>query len=91
MAKRTTVTIETTSLLIFRARTVRRAWCPECGAEAEMLASATTAASPDPSQDAVEKWLNSMDLHKGQVGDGAALICLNSLLAHVQNRKITAP
>ncbi len=91
MAKRTTVTIETNSLLIFRARTVRRAWCPQCGAEAEMLVSANTAASPDPGQDAVEKWLNSMDLHRGQARDGTSLICLDSLLAHVQNRKITKP
>jgi hypothetical protein len=89
MAKRTTITLETTSLLIFRARTVRQAWCPECGAEAEMVATVITAVPLDPSQHAGEKWLDSMDLHRVQAPDGAVLICLHSLLALVQNTKTT--
>ena len=89
MAKRTTITIETNSLLIVRARTVRRAWCPECGAVAEMVTSAMTAVPPDPSQHSVEKWLNSMNLHRAQAADGGTLICLNSLLAQVQKTKTT--
>ena len=68
MAKRTTITIETNSLLIVRARTARRAWCPECGAVAEMVTSAMPAVPPDPSQHAVEKWLNSMNLHRASAG-----------------------
>jgi hypothetical protein len=89
MAKRTTITIETNTLLIVRARTVRRAWCPECGAVAEMVNSAMTAVPPDASQHAVEKWLNSMNLHMAQAADGGTLICLNSLLAQVQKTKTT--
>jgi hypothetical protein len=89
MAKRTTITIETNSLLIVRARTVRRAWCPECGAVAEMVTSVMTAVPSDPSQDAVEKWLNSMHLHRAQAPDGGTLICLNSLFAQVQKTKTT--
>jgi hypothetical protein len=91
MAKRTTITIETNSLLIVRARTMRRAWCPECGAVAEMAASAMTAVPPDPSQLAVEKWLNSMHLHRVQAADGETVICLNSLLALVQKTKTNEP
>jgi hypothetical protein len=89
MAKRTTITIETNSLLIVRARTARRVWCPECGAVAEMVASAMTAVPPDLRHRAVEKWLNSMNLHKAQAPDGETLICLNSLLAQVQKTKTT--
>jgi hypothetical protein len=33
----------------------------------------------------LEKWLNSGDLHRSQATDGSPLICLNSLLACVQN------
>jgi hypothetical protein len=89
MAKRMTITIETNSLLIIRAGTARRAWCPECGAVAEMVTSPMTAVPPDLSQHAVEKWLNSMNLHRGQAPDGGTLICLDSLLAQVQKTKTT--
>jgi hypothetical protein len=89
MAKRMTITIETTSLLIIRARIVRRAWCPECGAVGEMVTSAVTAVSSDPSQHAVDKWIDSMNLHRPQAPDGGTLICLNSLLAQVQKTKTT--
>ena len=89
MAKRTTITIETNSLLIVRARPVRRGWCPECGAVAEMVASAMSTVPLDSSQQAVEKWLNSMNLHRAQAPDGGTLICLNSLLAQVQKTKTT--
>jgi hypothetical protein len=38
---------------------------------------------------ALEEWLNSCDLHRSQAADGSVLICLNSLLARVQNTKIS--
>ncbi len=34
---RTRVTIETDSLLVLRGRKSLRIWCPQCGAEAEMI------------------------------------------------------
>ena len=87
MAKRTTITIETDSLLILGVRTGRRAWCPQCGVEAEMIAPAITSVSPDNDQRLVEKWLNSEHPHRVQAMDGSALICLNSLLALVRKTK----
>jgi hypothetical protein len=36
---------------------------------------------------AVEEWLNSGELHRSQTDDGSARVCLNSLLARVQNTK----
>jgi hypothetical protein len=54
-----------------------------------MVPAAMTTVPPDPSQHAVEKWLNSMNLHRGQAPDGGTLICLNSLLAQVQKTKTT--
>ena len=38
MAKRTKITIETESLLVLRARNMRRAWCVACAAEGEVIA-----------------------------------------------------
>ena len=38
MAKQTKITIETDSLLILRGRNSKYAWCPQCAAEAEMVA-----------------------------------------------------
>jgi hypothetical protein len=38
---------------------------------------------------ALEEWLNSGNLHRSQAADGSVLICLNSLLARVQNTKIS--
>jgi hypothetical protein len=35
---------------------------------------------------ALEAWLNSGELHRSQAADGSTLVCLNSLLARVQNR-----
>lgn len=36
---------------------------------------------------ALEEWLNSGELHRSQGADGSAQVCLNSLLARVQNTK----
>ena len=36
---------------------------------------------------ALEEWLNAGELHRVETADGPTLICLNSLLARVQNTK----
>lgn len=87
MTKQTKITIETESLLILRGRTSRRAWCPLCAAEGEMIALENAGVISNLEPPALEEWLNSGELHRSQAGDGSALICLNSLLARVQNTK----
>jgi hypothetical protein len=81
MAKRTTITIETSSLFILRSRSTVRAWCPKCAAEEQMIALENTC------ERVLEQWLNSGELHRLQSDDGSSLICLNCLLACVQNTK----
>ncbi len=44
MAKQTTITVETSSLLILQGRISRRAWCPQCAAEEDMIAVENTRA-----------------------------------------------
>lgn len=87
MAKQTKVTIETDSLLIVRGRNTNRAWCPQCAAEAEMIALENIGVISNVDRSAVEEWLNSGELHRSKSANGWALICLSSLLARVQNTK----
>ncbi|HTI39696.1 MAG TPA: hypothetical protein VL484_19200 [Vicinamibacterales bacterium] len=80
MAKQTTITIETRSLLIVQARQACRAWCPECSAEAEMVLLVPGAIS-GPDAALLAAWLKSGDVHRSTRPDGTALICVRSLLA----------
>jgi len=89
MAKRTKITIETDSLLILRGRSSRRAWCPLCAIESEVIALDNVGVISNLEPPALEEWLNSEELHRSQAADGSVLICLNSLLARVQNTKIS--
>jgi hypothetical protein len=88
MAKQTTITIETDSLLILRGRNSRRTWCPLCAAEGEMIALENRGVISNLEKPALEEWLNARGLHRSQAGDGSTLICLNSLRARLQNTKI---
>lgn len=86
MAKHSKITVETDSLLILKARSSSRTWCPLCKSEAEMIAIENTAIISYLEKAALREWLNSGELHSLQAVDGSTLICLNSLLALVQNR-----
>ena len=87
MAKQTTMTVETDSLLILRGRSARRGWCPRCEAEVEMIAMEDTGVITNLGRSALEEWLNSEELHRLNAADGSAVTCLNSLLARVQKTK----
>ncbi len=83
MAKQTTITIETSSLLILQSRHSRRAMCPLCGVEGEMISLSKEELST------FDQWLKSEDVHRSEAPDGTALICLNAVLARVQATKTT--
>ena len=87
MAKQTRITIETDSLLMVRGRSSRRAWCQLCAAEGEMIALENVGVISNLERPVLEEWLNSGELHRSQAADGSEVICLNSLLARVQNTK----
>lgn len=77
--KHTRITIRQDGLLVLRSRAFRRAWCPACGAEGEMVAC-----------ESQNVWLDSLPLHRSQAADGTPLICLTSLLG-VTNIKTDSP
>ncbi|MGA9509379.1 MAG: hypothetical protein WBV55_12250 [Candidatus Sulfotelmatobacter sp.] len=85
MAKQTKITIETDSLLILRGRSSRRAWCPLCGTDAEMIALESIGVISNLDRRALGESLNSGELHRSRGADGSTQVCLNSLLARVQN------
>lgn len=91
MTKQTKITIETDSLLIVRGRSSARGWCPLCQADAEMITLDNGRVISNLDRPAVEKWLNSGELHRSQTDDGSPLVCLNSLLARIQNTKTRQP
>ena len=76
MAKRTRIRIETDSLLVLRGRKSLRVWCPQCGAEAEVIPLSDV----DLASNLVQTWMESPDLHHTKTAAGDALICLNSML-----------
>jgi hypothetical protein len=76
MAKRTRIRIETDSLLVLRGRKSLRVWCPQCGAEAEVIPLSDVGMASN----LVQAWMESPDLHQTKTATGDALICLNSML-----------
>lgn len=84
MSKQARITIETDSLLILQGRIWRRAWCPQCGAERNVIALEDIGVLSNLGRSALQEWLNSRGLHRSQTADGTTLICLNSLFDRVQ-------
>jgi hypothetical protein len=91
MSKETRITIETDSLLILRGRSSLRAWCPDCGAEVEMIALDGVGVISNLPPPEVEAWIQSDDLHHSRAADGSSLICLNSMLKRIQKTKTLNP
>ena len=91
MGKQMNITIETDWLFILRGGNSSRAWCPLCGAQTDMVALESIGVISNLEQKALEEWLNSAKLHRSQAADGSALICLNSLLAWMQKKKVRLP
>jgi hypothetical protein len=87
MAKRTTITVETDSLLVLRGRKLLRAWCPKCGAEGEMIPMNEVGVISNLTPPEVEAWIQSEDLHHTRSTEGHPLICLNSMLKRVHKAK----
>ena len=87
MAKRTRITIETESLLILRGRKSLRAWCPQCGVEAEMIPLDDVGVVSNQSPAEGQARAESPDLHHTKTADGTRLICLNSMLKRVRRTR----
>lgn len=84
MAKQVKITIETDSLLVLRGRIPLRAFCPECGTEADMIPLDDLGVVSNLPLEEVQSWLESESLHHITAANGAPMICLNSMLKRTQ-------
>lgn len=84
MAKKTTITIETSSRVVVRTVGSTRVWCPQCGAEVDFIAIGSPDAAPQRARAVWTAWLESAALHRLIASDGGTLLCLGSLLALMQ-------
>ena len=85
MTRRTRISIQTDSLLILSSAGTRRAWCPVCAAEEEMLPLDQAGVVSNLARQEVEQWLGSKALHRSAATDGSQWVCLKSLLHHLAN------
>ena len=83
MAKKTTITIQTNSVMVIRAGGSIPGWCSACGMEAEMIPVRQFGVVSNLDHRTVEQWLDAGQLHRSEAAEGSPLICLNSLLAHL--------
>lgn len=86
MAKQVTITIETNSLVVLRARSSGPTWCPGCGAKSELLKLAKRDPQGAGTWEALQLLITDCNVHRQQAPDGSALICLNSLLTFIHDR-----
>lgn len=85
MAKQVTITIETNSVAVLRARTSGRVWCRSCGTEGEALMLGPSNRADNAGRAVLQQLIAQNDVHHEQAPDGSPLICLNSLLAFVHD------
>ena len=85
MGKLTTITIQTSSLLILQSRNSRRGWCLVCDAEREMIALDPNFAVTDLSWRFLEQWLRQCGMHWSEDDDGTSWLCFGALVTRVPN------
>jgi hypothetical protein len=86
VAKLITITIETNSVMVLRARSAGRLWCTLCRSEGELLKFAPRSKDSGAAFAALKAFIESGDVHQQQAPDGSVLICLNSLMAFIDDR-----
>lgn len=79
MSRQTTITIETTSLLVIQSRS-SRGWCPECSAETDLISLDALPESPGLAPVALQAVLSAHAVHR-TLDHGKTMLCLKSLLA----------
>jgi hypothetical protein len=98
MSRRTSITIETDTLVILRSKSAGWSWCADCAAQVHTLRPADlpqfalpqlSSFDPSPAQTSAA----TPGLHWIRAPDGALRICLNSLIASIQtpNRGFPPP
>jgi hypothetical protein len=78
--RRTRITIETDEIVVARRiASPAQAWCARCGSDRGMVTPSQAAWLRNVDRSAIQKWMESGELHVLETADGAR-ICLQSLL-----------
>ena len=80
MLKTTRVTVETDTLMIVRRAKAVLAWCPDCGAEVNVIFLSSEGLADAATAEQLQHWLNRGKLHVSQLASGPVQICMPSLL-----------
>lgn len=83
MAKRITITIESTSQVTLRVRVSGSVWCERCASETEAVALENAAGSSR-LRDLLERWFAAEELHRLPSSGRSPLVGLYSLLARAR-------
>jgi alkylation response protein AidB-like acyl-CoA dehydrogenase len=86
MAKQVTITIETNSVVVLRARASGRVWCNRCGTEGKVLTLGLRTQAENRGWAVLRELIARTDVHHEQAPDGSALICLDSLMRFIHDR-----
>lgn len=93
MSKRTTITVETETLVILHSKNAGWSWCAECAVQVRTLRPADLPQLASPDLSPTHTSVSTPGLHWIRAPDGAVRLCLNSLLAWIQttNRGFQPP
>src|SRR5258708_35125487 len=80
VVKTTRITVETDTLTVVRHARMTMAWCPDCGAEVEVITLDANSFSEPATAAQVREWLATGKLHLWWAAEGPAQFCLTSLL-----------
>lgn len=75
MVRTTKITVETETVTILRTASTALAWCPQCGAEVEVIATESGNLSSQ-----IQEWHRAGKVHVWREASGEIRICLSSLL-----------
>jgi hypothetical protein len=77
--KRTEITVETSVLVLRRARRHARLFCPTCPSPTPLIAPDEAAVLAGVSTRTIYRWVEAEQLHYSETPEGRLLVCPNSL------------
>ncbi len=78
--RRTRITVETESLTILRSARMQLGWCPECGAEGQVITVVEDGPRDPETAEQIARWYATNKLHRWTTASGMAQLCLQSLM-----------
>jgi len=84
VVRKARITVETDTVMVVRRAKTACGWCPQCGAEVEVITLDNAGATEPAATAQLQEWLSTDKLHIWQIADGPAQICLASLLKCIE-------